>query len=554
MIHSKQYTQLEVFAISIKDTEGKVVVKDRNGKVMEQSAGSSYYKRLRFKLEMHTDYEVFLTGAKASCAYLCGNENILEEGICYLSGEPEFELVDAGKLSEHYDTCYREQYHFAPFVNWMNDPNGLCWYQGRYHMFYQANPHSQQWNNMYWGHAVSRDLIHWTHLPVIFEPQELILEHADEYIGGAYSGSAVVLEDEVLLYLTRHLELLNGSKKAVETQCMTRSRDLLHFEPEKTVIDQKPEGCSEDFRDPKVLKIGDIWYMVLGSAINGKAAILLYRSDDMEQWSYGSPLLIEQTDGIRCFECPDFYELDGKYVAVGAWMEHFDENQRYQMSRYYVGDWKDGTYEIQNSGWFDFGSNCYAMQSFEHEGRRICFSWISDFYQEHVEVENGSYGSLTIPREMHVKDNMLFMEPVSEIYALQDERICRDCEKEVSISKIPGNSYFARLYLTGDSDFFLTLGRDGEKTIALVREAGVTAIQTKGVKSEATVFPSHVKEVRYMEIFVDRRVVEIYLNHGESAGTKLFYNSGKNGVFELTAKHPEEFSQIELYQMKSIWK
>ena len=553
MIHSKQYTQLEVFAISIKDTEGKVVVKSRDGRTMEQKAGSSYYRRLRFPLEMHTDYEVFLTGAKASCAYLCGNEKILEEGVCYLSGEPEWEMTDAGKLSEYYDTCYREQYHFQPFVNWMNDPNGVCWYQGRYHLFYQANPHSQQWNNMYWGHAVSKDLVHWTHLPIVFEPQEMILEHADQYIGGAYSGSAVVLEDEVYLYLTRHLELLNGSKEMREIQCMTKSRDLLRFEPEKTIIDRKPEGCSEDFRDPKVLKIGDIWYMVLGSAVCGKAAILLYRSDDMEHWSYVSPLLVEQTDGIRCFECPDFYELDGKYVAVGAWMEHSDENGRYQMSRYYVGGWKDGSFTEEHSDWFDFGSNCYAMQSFGHEGRRICMSWVSDFYQEHVEVEKGAYGSLAIPRQMHVKDGRLFMEPVSEIYSLQDTLICREKGREVSISKIPGNHYFARLSLEGDSDFSLVLGRDGEKEIALVREAGITAIRTKGMKSEAAVFPSQAKKVRYAEIFVDRRVIEIYLNHGESAGTKLFYNSGKNGVFELAAEHPEEFSEIALYQMKSIW-
>lgn len=560
MIHSKQYTQLEVFAVSIDNTEekgdntgGKVIVKSRDGRVSEQQAGGSYYRRLRFELEKDTDYEIIPVESRISCVYLCGNENILEEGICYLSGEPDFENVDAGKLSEHYDTCYREQYHFSPFINWMNDPNGLCWFQGRYHMFYQANPHSQQWNNMYWGHAVSRDLIHWTHLPIVFEPQEVILEHPDQFIGGAFSGSAVVLEDEVLLYLTRHLEELNGKRTMTETQCMTKSRDLLHFEPEKTAVEQKPEGGSDDFRDPKLLKIDGIWYMVLGSAIDGKAAILLYRSEDMEHWSYYSPLLIEPAEGVRCFECPDFYELDGKYVAVGAWMTHYDEYGRYQMCRYYIGDWENGTFQIQNSGWFDFGSNCYAMQSFEHKSRRICFGWISDFYNEHVEVPGGSCGSLTIPREMHVRNNVLCMEPVSEIYSLQEELICRESQKEVCITGIRGNSYLARLELTGDSDFSLILGRDGEKSIALVRKDGITEFRTTGVKSETVAFPAAVKSVRYAEIFVDRRVVEVYLNHGEEAGTKLFYNTGKEGVFELTAERPEEFSGIEIYGMKAIW-
>ena len=654
MFNSCQYTQLEIFAVSGEAAEkcceigngsesvekskaagtcktagnGKVIVKCRGSKageadwkagdckkancgaaeckaancemteyeaadceVMEQQAGTSYYKKLCFPLKKDTEYEIIPVDAHVSFAYLSGNDNILDEGICYLSdesrvpGAADFRAVKGDALKEHYDTSYREQYHFVPFVNWINDPNGLCWYQGRYHMFYQQNPHSQQWNNMYWGHAVSRDLVHWTHLPIVFEPQEMILEHADRYIGGAFSGSAVVLEDEVLLYLTRHLAELPDETKVTETQCMTKSRDLLRFEAEKTVIDksaagQRPEGVSDDFRDPKLLKIGDTWYMVLGSALHGKAAILLYRSEDMEHWTYYAPLLIEETEGVRCFECPDFYELDGKYVAVGAWMCYVDEYGRKQPCRYYVGDWEyrqrntgskvsrteegasceNGFYEIQNSGWYDFGSSCYAMQSFEHDGRRICIGWISDFYEEHVKVKNGAYGSMTIPRELHVRENRLCMNPVSEIYSLQDELICLESQKEVSLSGIHGNSYLAKLELTGDSDFCLTLGRNGESFIELIREDGVTAIRTgensrNGVRAEETIrtFPAVTKNVRYVEIFVDRRTVEVYLNHGEEAGTRLYYGSGKNGVFELKAERPEEFTRIEVWGMKGIW-
>lgn len=612
MINSCQYTQLEIFAVSGggpgNGESGKIIVKrrgaaedgkvggnkvgnhnvgdnmgevDPNGTVMEQQAGTSYYRRLRFPLKKDTEYEIDAVNAHVSLAYLCGNDNIMEEGICYLSGEPDFETVCGEKLREHYDTAYREQYHFVPFANWMNDPNGLCWYQGRYHLFYQQNPHAQKWDNMYWGHAVSKDLVHWTHLPIVFEPQEMILEHADRYIGGAFSGSAVVLEDEVLLYLTRHLADLPGEEHVIETQCMTRSRDLLHFEPEKTVIDktvenQKPEGVSDDFRDPKLLKIGDIWYMVLGSALHGKAAILLYRSEDMEHWIYYAPLLVEETEGVRCFECPDFYELDGKYVAVGAWMCHTDEYGRKQMCRCYVGDWKDGGFEIQNADWYDFGSNCYAMQSFEHDGRRICIGWISDFYDEHIKMDNGSYGSMTIPRELHVRDNKLCMNPVPEIYSLQDELICQESGKEISLSGIHGNSYLAKLVINGDSDFCLTLGRDGESFIALVRENGVTAIRTVvcgggaeakveakaeagnnndtgGSRKTTRTFPAAAKTVRYVEIFADRRTIEVYLNHGEEAGTRLYYGSGKEGLFELKAERPEEFEQIEVWGMRGIW-
>ena len=102
------------------------------------------------------------------------------------------------------DTPYREQYHFSPVVNWNNDPNGLCWFKGYYHLFYQMNPFGQEWNNMYWGHAASKDLVHWTHLPVVLEPQEEILDNL-AIKGGAFSGSALPVGDEVYFYLTRHI-------------------------------------------------------------------------------------------------------------------------------------------------------------------------------------------------------------------------------------------------------------------------------------------------------------------------------------------------------------
>ena len=153
---------------------------------------------------------------------------------------------------------------------------------------------------MYWGHAASPDLVHWTHLPVVLEPQKEVLEQADIRKGGAFSGSAVVLDDETVFYLTRHLGPMEDGEETVQQQWMTRSRDMLEFEPEKLVIGEHPVGASFDFRDPKVLKVGDVWYMVLASAVDGQAAILLYRSEDMEHWDYVKPLVTEPEEGEMC--------------------------------------------------------------------------------------------------------------------------------------------------------------------------------------------------------------------------------------------------------------
>ena len=170
---------------------------------------------------------------------------------------------------------------------------------------------------MYWGHAASKDLIHWTHLPVVLEPQREILDHPGKLAGGAFSGSAVVRGEEVVFFLTRSLGPCNDDENTVQQQWVMRSRDMLHFTQEELVIKEPPQDASYDFRDPKVMWAGGTWYMALGSALEGKAAILLYESEDLIHWDYAGPLLTEKEEGIRCVECPDFIELDGKHLVIG---------------------------------------------------------------------------------------------------------------------------------------------------------------------------------------------------------------------------------------------
>ena len=143
---------------------------------------------------------------------------------------------------------------------------------------------------------------------------------------------------------------------------------MIHFEPEKEIIREKPEGTNYDFRDPKAIKIGEKYYIVLGACVDEKGTFLLYESEDAENWKYRCPLITEETK-IRTIECPDFFPLDDKYVAMGAWMSHYDEYGRFQQCRYYVGDWNGDAMDVHTQQWVDFGSNCYAAQSFQQIGR-----------------------------------------------------------------------------------------------------------------------------------------------------------------------------------------
>ncbi len=551
-MNTGQYTCIEIFAKAIQ-YGGKITVISKQKDRMEKE-GKEYYEWLKFPVKPDTEYEILIKDCQVTLCYLSGNENILETGVCYLEQDNESGRFFLADEETQYHSPIREAYHFASWKNWMNDPNGLCWFKGYYHMFYQCNPHWQEWSNMYWGHAVSSDLVHWKHLPIVLSPQKEILENQNKIKGGAFSGCAVATEEEVLFYLTRHKGPLEDCEESVEQQWMMSSSDMIHFTEETCIITKPPEGASFDFRDPKVFKIDNRWYMVLGSAIEGKGAILLYHSKDGKEWKYLHPLLIEEKEKIRCFECPDFMKLDGKYLAIGAFMCHYDEHCRYQMSRYYIGNWKNQRLEEESSGWFDFGSNCYAMQSFEHQGRRICIGWISDFYHEHIEEEKGVYGSVTLPRELHIRDGKLYITPIEEIQLLKGEILYQGSRENLSIHGIKGNAYRAKIKFQENIVFSILLGKDKESSISLLNDATGFRIQTEGVKSQGIRFQADVEKVIELEIFMDRRVVEVYVNEGETVGTKLFYNSSLEGCFELHTRHAEKIEEVEVSLINTIWR
>lgn len=549
-MYTKNYECVELFVKPEQGKHGRIIledVKQNTEKITDLK--HTYGNWLKLPVEKEKEYQIRAEDCKISFAYLSECEDILKEGICVLDPTDEWKEMSKEDFNRFIDSPYREKYHFTPIINWNNDPNGLCWFKGYYHLFYQFNPFGQEWNNMYWGHAASRDMIHWKHLPVVLEPQEEILDNM-QIKGGAFSGSALPMGDEVYFYLTRHIGPHEDGWNTVQYQTMTKSKDMIHFEAEKEIIREKPEGTNYDFRDPKTIKIGDRYYLVLGACVDEKGTFLLYESENAQDWSYKCPLITEETP-IRTIECPDFFPLDDKYVATGAWMSHYDEYGRFQQCRYYVGEWKGESLDVQAQQWVDFGSNCYAGQSFEHEGRRIFIGWISDFYGEHIAQENGAYGSMTLPRELHVKNNHVYTTPVEEVYHLQGNMVYEGCANEIKVENIANNCYYATARFKESGNFNILLGKDGDKSVSLSSYRGKVFLKMSGVKSEEVQFVSSVSECRNVEIFVDGRTIEVYLNDGEDVGTRLFYNSSPQGVFEMES---EKAVEVKICEMKSIWK
>ena len=295
----------------------------------------------------------------------------------------------------------RPVFHLTTAANWINDPNGPIQYKGEYHMFFQHNPYGEKWGNMSWGHAVSKDLVHWKHLPIALTP------NPDSYDkDGVFSGCCVVHEGvPTILYTGVH----------PQTQCVAKSYDdMLTWEKYagNPVIPERPRDDLEGFRDPFVWKEGNSWYMVIGSGIKGQGGTaLLYTSKDLLSWEYLNPLCVGF--GIN-WECPNFFPLGDKHVLVVS--PHGDVQYsvgEYKNFRFSPGLWR--SIDLGGKEGF-YAPNCLL----DDKGRRIMWGWI---------IGGGSdgfpwNGVLTLPRELTLRpDGRLGMKPVEELKQLRGKHV-----------------------------------------------------------------------------------------------------------------------------------
>jgi levanase/fructan beta-fructosidase len=285
------------------------------------------------------------------------------------------------------DKEYRPKVHFTPAKNWMNDPNGLVWHKGEYHLFFQHNPLGRDWGHMSWGHAVSKDLLSWDELEVA------IPEGED---GAIFSGSAISVGDEIIAIYTR-------DKDKVQTQCIATSTDngrtFKKFEG-NPVLDLG----MEHFRDPKVFRFQNRWVMAAVKA--HEHLVCFYSSHDLKKWEPLSEFGKVGATGGQ-WECPDIFPLaiDGEEVWVLIVSISPGGIKNTSGTQYFIGDF-DGTtfsprYSTKEPRWLDYGSHNYAGVTFNNEpnGKRIFIGWLSS-WQKKAHAETSWAGAMTIPREL----------------------------------------------------------------------------------------------------------------------------------------------------------
>ncbi|MBQ0078853.1 MAG: glycoside hydrolase family 32 protein [Eubacterium sp.] len=314
----------------------------------------------------------------------------------------------------------RQKYHFMAETGWINDPNGLIYYKGKYHFFYQYYPYAGFWDCMHWGHAISDDMLHWEYLPLALAPSEWYDDHMK---GGCFSGSAIVHDDMLFLMYTGTANNGNGFE---QTQCIAYSQDGINFTKyEGNPVLTAPEGIPTDFfRDPYVWKHNDTYYAVIGANKNNMAQALLYKSPDMFNWEFVNVLHESRGEWGFMWECPTFFELDGKFVLAVSPMGAGERT-----SVYFVGDfdYETGKFFPQKTGETDWGFHYYAPTSFcDDKNRRImvawanCWDWMPFWKDWGPTYREGWCGTFNIPRVATLNEDLsLSFKPIEEIESIR---------------------------------------------------------------------------------------------------------------------------------------
>ncbi len=470
-------------------------------------------------------------------------------------------------LADTFDTANREKYrplfHHTPLYGWMNDPNGMFYKDGVWHLYYQCNPYGSKWQNMTWGHSTSTDLVNWEHHPAAIEPDGL---------GTIFSGSCAIDTENSAGFGKDAVLAMYTSADASQIQSLAHSLD------NGMTFDKYPGNptltLESEARDPNMFWNPDtkLWTLVLAHALDHE--MLIFTSPDMKQWTLQSAF----GKGLGCqdgvWECPDLFQLPVEGTDQKKWMLICNINPGGPFGgsavQYFIGDFDGKTFTPDKDAegkvptkWLDFGKDNYATVSWSDapDGRRAIIGWMSN-WQYAAEVPTTQFRSAnTLPREVSLflgADGQVYAAtaPSPELDALRGKPSVS--AKGVSVGSKAKN-YSLPAANDGVCEIELTLNPREAKTVLLTlsnpagdkvvmaydpaagtfstdrRESGLTDFsQEFPAVTVAPVFGKG-KELS-LRLFIDRSSIEVFGNEGRFAMTNLVFPSTPYTTLSVTAE------------------
>lgn len=466
--------------------------------------------------------------------------------------------------------AYRPRVHFSPATGWMSDPNGLVYYDGEYHLCYQHMPLGP-FKGTHWGHAVSRDLLHWEHLPVALAPDSLGFIFSGCTIFDQHNTSGLGTKDNppLIAIFTYHDSVIEQKGGYPESQAIAYSTDKGRTWTKYAKNPVLMNPGIKDFRDPKVIwdKQTGQWLMALACGDE----ICFYHSKDCINWNFTSRFGKGVGSHIGPWECPDFFPMkvkgstETKYVLIVSEVDLSDTPQRLTtVTQYFIGDF-DGkmfTTDQQDILWMDHGKDCYAGITFDNtpDGRRIFVAWMNS--HQYAGQARGIYtdtwsGAATFPRELTVvKDKegyRLQMEPVKELaqlcrkeikqgktkikdtFNLSDRLTFNSSPIEINLSfstdKLP-EQYGIRL--KNEAGEYILLGYDRKKQQYYVDRTQAVAVKfhDQFASPQYAPFKPDGKEMKW-RLLIDAGSVELFTGDNQIVFSNLFFPSIPFNIIEL---------------------
>jgi beta-fructofuranosidase len=463
------------------------------------------------------------------------------------------------------------KFHIAAAAGWINDPNGLCYFKGRYQVYFQHHPYSSEWGLMHWGHVSSADMVTWRREPIAMAPS------VEEDRDGVFSGSTVVSDDdELFVYFTGH-RWRNGvdeDEGSLQVQCMAVSKDGITFNKKGVLVDC-PDGLAH-FRDPKVWQMGDRGYMVFGAcSSDNRGEIWLYTSDNMWDWTFDRVLYRDPDPHTFMLECPDLFQLGDKWVLTYCPMGRKPKKYRDRNGHnagYVVGTWSPGQEFVPITDYrpIDWGANYYAPQTFQApDGRRIVLAWMGSFgIPPASQSADGWSGQMTVHRELTLSDkDRLIAVPIAELTRLRistqdfgpvtlgpnDAMVLAEnvdaAEVEIEIDLSGSTAERVGLVVNKTADGHETLvGYDD-----LARRVFVDRRNSGHGDRGYRAAPCSTSRVK-LRVLIDRGSVEVFVNDGaETVSSLIFAADGPRSIDLYTESGDATITRLVVHRLGSIW-
>ena len=449
------------------------------------------------------------------------------------------------KYSNEFDTTNREKfrptYHHTPAYGWMNDPNGMFYKDGEWHLCYQYNPYGSLWENMTWGHSVSKDLIHWEALPNAIEP---------DAIGTIFSGSCVVDKNNTAGYGKNAIIAFYTSAAEAQTQSMAYSTDggrtFKKYEKNPVITSNVP-----DFRDPHMFwyEPTQKWIMLLAAG----QEMQIYSSPNLKDWTMESSFGREYGNHDGVWECPDMMPLTVRGTGQKKWMLVCNINPGGPFggnaTQYFIGQFDGHQFTCESkpevTKWMDYGKDHYATVTFDNapEGRRVAIAWMSNWQYANQVPTKQFRSANSIPRDLDLfvdgNETYCGVTPSKEMEALRGQKMKALSDACELIVEVKGSM---ELVLSNTRGEQVVMTYDAQKQTFAMDRMKSGDVSFSEAFPAVTVAPTH-GALRQLRLFIDHSSIEAFASDGKMAMTNLVFPSepynnikvkgGKATVYEI---------------------